>query len=337
MARPTIGIIAPSSVVPKVELKLASRRLKDQGFAVRVHPQVSRRHLFFAGTDEDRAKAFYEYATDPDIQILWAGRGGHGAIRILPWLEKLSADRGVPPCKRFVGYSDSTALLEFTRRHWGWDTIHGPMPALREFPLIREADWVPLMRLIRGEKTALSFESRKLKFYTEAPHGEIRGELVGGNLAVWVSLLGTPYAGSAHGRILFFEDVGESLYRVDRMLQQLALAGGLSEAKAIVLGDFKNCEDSAPSVLAKAPKEKALTRTLKSPRPSELKPLRPVMSRSKALREIFGAMGECYGIPVAWGVPAGHGPHYAAFPLGGEYALSPRGELRLLSWKGFRP
>ena len=107
-----IGILAPSAQVPQIELNLGVEKLKNEGFKVKVHPQCRRSHLFFAGTDQERADAFADYAYDPEIDVIWSARGGHGSIRLLPFLEKMTRSRGRPPHKLFIGYSDSTSIME---------------------------------------------------------------------------------------------------------------------------------------------------------------------------------------------------------------------------------
>ena len=115
-----VGIIAPCSVVPQVELELGVDFLKQHGFVVHVHPQCFKQHLSFAGTHENRARAFFEYAMSPDVDVLWAARGGYGANHLLPWLDRLSQQNGKPQKKLLVGYSDITALFEYCRTQWGW-------------------------------------------------------------------------------------------------------------------------------------------------------------------------------------------------------------------------
>src|SRR4051812_48440513 len=87
--KPRIGVIAPSGKVARIELDIGIAKLRSEGFSVTVHSQCKKSHLFFAGTDEERAEAFFEFARSPEIDILWCARGGSGAIRILPLLEKL--------------------------------------------------------------------------------------------------------------------------------------------------------------------------------------------------------------------------------------------------------
>jgi muramoyltetrapeptide carboxypeptidase len=334
----TIGLVAPSSKVPEVEFALGRKALEKEGFDLQVHPQCLKEHLFFAGTDEERARAFFEYAHDPRIEVLWSARGGYGAIRILPFLEKWTVQKGIPAKKLFVGYSDATALLEFVRTRWGWPVLHAPMPGIRAFCRLTKVERETMLHWIRsgirGRKTPMPWGKKKLKFVGKAPQRAIQGEVMGGNLTVWASLLGTPFAprrNQGDGKILFFEDVGESLYRLDRILQQLRLAGGLEGAKAIVLGNFEGCNDIPPPVLARAPSAKALQRVLAHPKPEELAPLRPKLDADRWIPRLFQEIGDEFGVPVAYGLPVGHGPGHASLPFG-TYRLGKDGSFELLNW-----
>lgn len=327
-----IGVVAPSSSVPQVELGLAAEALRREGFSVRIHPQCKRRFRFFAGRDEERAQAFFDSGMDASLEVLWCARGGSGALRILPLLEKMTAERGVPPKKLLIGYSDATALMEFVRQRWGWSTMHGPMMSQRQFSMLPRAEWRALVQILGGQKLPFPHGKKKLRFLGARPSQEIQGELVGGNLSIWASLLGTPFVGQGRNRILFFEDVGEPLYRLDRQVKQLELSGAFQGARAIVLGTFQNCSDAAPSVLKSLPAPGKLKSALSSPKPAQLKPLRPLMSQQKVLAETFGEVGERSGIPVALGLPVGHGPAYPPLPLGAQYVLRPSGELELRQW-----
>lgn len=328
----TIGIVAPSAVVPKIELGMGVKKLKDAGFAVSVHPQCRKQSLFFAGNDEARAQAFYEYAIHTKLDVLWCARGGYGSFRILPLLEKLTAERGIPERKLLVGYSDSTAIMEFVRNRWGWETLHAPMPGVREFLTLDGQDWEALGRLVRAQAGQPSWAQKRLKFVGRAPTEIISAPMVGGNLSVWVTLLGTPFTPQVRDKILFFEDVGEGLYRVDRMVQQLAAAGGFDEVKAIVLGQFSDCLDVVPHVLKAAPKGKTAAQVLATPAPKDLVPLRKSMEQEKALAAIFGQIGREMGIPVAMGLPVGHGGGRSPLPLGADFKLTPGGRLSLSQW-----
>src|SRR5262245_39079102 len=122
-----VGIFAASSIVPQIELAAGIEHLKKYGFDPRIQAQVSAHHFMFPGDDEARAGAIYDLALDPSIPILWAARGGYGAGRLLPVLDRLTRERGVPPQKKLlIGYSDVTVLHQFARNRWGWSTLHAP-------------------------------------------------------------------------------------------------------------------------------------------------------------------------------------------------------------------
>ena len=130
MTKIRIGVVAPSSKIPQAEFRLGLNQIREAGMLPVVHPQCKKSDRFFAGTDEERALAFFDYAVDPRFPVVWCARGGYGAARILPYLENLTAERGVPERKLLLGYSDATALMEYTRNRWGWATLHSPMPAM---------------------------------------------------------------------------------------------------------------------------------------------------------------------------------------------------------------
>ncbi len=325
-----IGIVAPSSKIPKIELRLGVQKIREEGFQVDVHTQCNREHLFFAGTDEERAGAFFEYAANPSYFALWCARGGHGAIRVLPLLEKLTEERGVPPKKLLIGYSDVTALMEFVQKRWGWSILHAPMPSMRKFSILPKSDWKALSHLIRGQSEMPPL--KKLKFWANPPSEDLTAKMVGGNLTVWNCLLGTPFQANADNCILFLEDVDEGLYRVDRMVQQLLISKSLSKVRAILLGNFLNCLDRPPSILKVKPNSRNVNRLLTHAKPNELQPLRKPMKELKALKAIFSELGATLGIPVAYGLPVGHGPEVSPLPLNATYQLTPDGALYLKNW-----
>ena len=333
LSRIKVGIVAPSSRVPRVELKLGAKKILDEGFDVAIHPQCWKGHSFFAGTDEQRAKAFFEVAKDPNLSIVWVARGGSGALRILPLLEKMAKTRGAPKQKKlFIGYSDTTVLMEYARKEWGWSILHGPMPSMRRFSILPEADWVALRGWIRGKPSPTPWASRRLQFWHKKPTSAVEAPVVGGNLTVWANALGTPYEPNAKGCFLFLEDVDEALYRIDRTLQQLILSGSLNGIRGILLGNFLNCKETVPLVLKRAPSKAQFTNVLAAPQPDDLQPLRRRFKEISALKRIFSEVGQILGVPVAYGLPVGHGPEVSPLPLGARYRLTPEGRLQLLNW-----
>jgi len=312
-----IGIIAPSSVVPADEFKKGVAHLEAAGFEVEVHPTVLGQNYFYPADDETRAKAFLEFAFRDDLDIIWCARGGYGATHILPDLKKATAKKK-PKKKTLLGYSDATALLEFTRVNWGWKTIHSPMPSNTVFTTLKDSEWKSILEQMKislaGKKTSTvsssNFSSLKP---VHLPKGSMKkpivAPVVGGNLAVWNSLIGTPYAGNARGKILFLEEIQENIPRINRMLNHLEQSGGLKGVKAIVLGDFLDCHDSVMKVNGE--------------------PIRKVYPSEEALDFVFRLISEKTGIPVWKNAPVGHGPNYHALGLGLKYSFDSKGNLKL--------
>jgi muramoyltetrapeptide carboxypeptidase len=318
--RTRIAIIAASSAVPLTELAIAVDRLQSAGFAVDVQPSVYQQHFVFAGDDEARASGIYTAALS-DAEILWCACGGYGAARTLPILDRLTAERGTPKPKLLVGFSDVTALMNYARTHWGWQTLHGLMPASSAFREKDDHDWAALLALVRGEQTPQSWGNWPLSWIGTPPTSPIEGELIGGNLTVLASLAGTPYAQPAKGKILFLEDIAEQPYRLDRKVNQLHQSGYLEGTLAIVLGGFNDCEDQVSQVLPKmTPAEYAANRA--AGEPINRVPLRKQYTINEALAHIFADLNRRTGIPVAKGLPVGHGEYTTPLPLGMNYRLA---------------
>jgi muramoyltetrapeptide carboxypeptidase len=319
--RAVVGVVAPSAPAPLVELAVGAERLQDEGFEVYLHPQVKKVEGLYAGSDAERALAFLDYAFDPDLDVVWAARGGYGAIRILPILDEIVAKVGRPEPKTLVGFSDLTILLEYARTRWGWRTIHGPMPATFHIERVRGKDWKRFVDVVAGATSGIDFKLRPVFRPESFSAGDsLRGPLVGGNLALIQSAVGTPYAFNLDGKILFLEEIGEAPYRMDRMVQQLLLANALRGVRAIVLGTFTDCGDSSPRVYAKRPSGKTKPK---------MQALRKLLTEKQMYASIFGELGETLGIPVFSGLPVGHGAGPACFELGVEAELNGEGRLRL--------
>jgi muramoyltetrapeptide carboxypeptidase len=317
-----VGIVALSSVVPPVEFNAGVAHLRAAGgLDVVVHPQVLGQHWMHAGTDEVRAGALFEMATDPVIQAVWCARGGYGAAKLLPILDRLTAERGTPtPKKLLIGYSDVTVMHEYVRSRWGWSTLHAAMPAASNFASLPAGDWTSTLDAVRGA-AAIDFpwSGSPLRWLTAPPPRAIEAPLIGGNLSLWQTLAGTPYAPARRAHILFLEDLSERFYRIDRMMTHIEQAGLLDTCVAIVLGDFTDCADEVQTCAAPDPS---------APR----QPLRPVYQFDDLLREVLLAIGQRRGIPVAVGLPVGHGPNFAPLPLGARYRLHETAGLRLVEW-----
>jgi len=233
----SLRLIAPSG--PSVDTAQCARaldRLNRAGFTVSNSQCLSRRFQRFAGTDPERLADINELAgSRPAPKLILATRGGYGAMRILP---KIDYARLCPLLKEsgslLVGYSDITALQLALLAKGGVPSFAGPM-AYSDFGSADPSSYT--LGQFRLVTTQPGWRLRVNRPFS--PSLRVEGLFWGGNLSVVAALAGTPYLPNVKGGILFLEDTGEQPYRVERMLQQLFLAGVLQQQKAIVLGDFR--------------------------------------------------------------------------------------------------
>jgi len=329
-----IGICAPSSPLPLLELKYGVEKLQESGFLVHVHPYARNRRFLFSESDEKRVQSILDYAYNPHIDILWAGRGGYGANRLLPLLEsQIKKKSKLPPKKLFIGFSDSTALFEFFRKKLGWSVLHASMPATQSFYYLSSKDQKTLFSMVQKNQSLKKkyFFKPKPSQWINTPIGfNEMAPLYGGNLALWCALLGTPYPIKAQNHFLFFEDIGEPLSRIDRMLQQLDQAQVFHQAKAIVLGTFEGCEDKVSQMWD--PKLKEINPRLLKNQKIKHVPLRKTYSQKKTLTEIWGEISERRKIPLILGLPSGHGVSQYPLAYGGMYRISRNHGIALENW-----
>lgn len=298
-----VAFAAPAGPADRALVTRYAESLKAAGLIPVLDPRLfERKEGYLGGTDEERAKELNQYFADPTIQAIFPVRGGYGLTRIL---DKLDYQVLAKHPKIVTGYSDLTALHLAIARHCRLVTFHAPMP----------------MKLLTGDEpephlfAGKSF--RRALLSASYPNGEqgypidtsgqpdpvtlvpglARGRLLGGNLTLVCSTLGTPFAIQPEGAILFLEDVNEAPYRIDRSLSQLRLAGVLGKIGGVVLGSFstKNPEE-----------EKQIEKLL----------------RAEFARAPY---------PVIHRFPVGHTPANATLPHGAMVELDAnRGRLTLL-------
>lgn len=244
---PVVGITAPASCIRAGQPDAEGIRQKAEslGFVPKLGRSIGQVYGALSGEDALRAGDLQQLYGDPEVDILWCAKGGYGAPRLLDLLE-FPLFAGTP--KPFVGYSDITALHLAFWQACRMPTVHGPMPGSDDLqeatdPYSRAAllrvllDPAPLGTL-RNPPGARPMEGWG--------GGSAEGVLLGGNLTLVASLLGTAYLPDLTGAILFLEDIGENTSRLDRMLNQLRLAGVLHQCAGFVLGGFTNCEVEFP-------------------------------------------------------------------------------------------
>ncbi|GAB3031115.1 S66 peptidase family protein [Bowmanella dokdonensis] len=239
-----VMLVAPASAIfDPIEVEIARESFEAMGLEVVSGQHVLDRHGYLAGQDKDRAADINRAFADPAIQGLVALRGGWGCNRLLPYLDfKLIAANH----KILLGYSDITSLLNSLYQHSGLVSFHGPVGM--SYWGAFQAEQVQKL-LFNGEQTlmqnypeqedALTMRSNRARTVND---GRASGVLVGGNLTVLASLVGTPYLPDMRGKILMLEDVGETIYRIDRYLSTLQLSGILSQLAGVVFGHCTECE-----------------------------------------------------------------------------------------------
>ena len=271
-----IGIISPAGPVDRAALKTGLEMIESSGFEVRVAPHVYERNGYLAGEDEVRLEDLHEMFQAPEIRAIFCSRGGYGTLRLL---DKIHYDLIRENPKILLGYSDITALLMAVHVRTGLITFHGPM--VREMGIRDQGNWNALLQLL---STGLPFQMR-LEETTPLVPGKAAGPLIGGNLSLVCHLLGTPYMPSLEGCILFLEEKGEPLYRVDRMLAHLRLSGQLDGLSGLIAGRFEECDQ------------------------------KPIID--ELLMDIFSGLH----IPIATGLSFGHGQKNLVLPIGTRVEL----------------
>ena len=223
----TIGVAAVSGPVEPARLARGVAALERRGYRVVLAPNVASRRGFLAGSDAERAAGYRELVRRSDVDAIFFARGGYGASRILALLDPEEI-RERP--RIHLGGSDLTAFFAYVARHCGLAAFYGPMVAVA----MAETDDLDWESVLRGEAPApFRFAEQQV-----VAGGRGEGPLVGGCLSILASLCGTAEAVDARGAVLFWEDVGEDTYRLDRMLTQLERSGTFDRLQAMVIGSI---------------------------------------------------------------------------------------------------
>jgi len=230
----TIAIIAPAGILKNKKDVIAKAKTLAESWGLKV---VYGKHLFtqgnhFAGTDKERASDFQKALDNPNIKAIWAARGGYGTVRIL---DRLDFDKFKESPKWVIGYSDITALHSHIHT-LGIETLHGIMgTSLAD-------DLNEIKESVATFKAALfgSNLSYILPVNAKNRNGEATGKMIGGNISILYSMLGSKSQMDTTDKILFIEEIGEYKYSIDRMLQSLKRAGFFENCKGLVIGDISN-------------------------------------------------------------------------------------------------
>lgn len=277
-----VGLVSPARKISMNEVRAAMKMMQSWGLE-----PVFGAHLFsqnnqFAGTDQQRTVDFQEMLDNPEIKAIISTRGGYGSVRIV---DKLNFDRFLRFPKWLIGYSDFTVFHSHVHAFYNTETLHATMPI--NFPEDGKptAATESLRKALFGELTEHHF------LPTQVMHpGLAQGELVGGNLSILYSLMGSESEIDTRGKILFIEDLDEYLYHIDRMMMNLKRAGKLQELSALVVGGMSDMNDNA-------------------------------IPYGKTAIEIIQEHVAPYHYPVVFGFPAGHISDNRALLLGRKCTL----------------
>jgi muramoyltetrapeptide carboxypeptidase len=287
----TIGLVAPASATRNPEdTRFAIDVVESLGFRVKVGQHLFDRHGYLAGQDRDRAADLNRMFADPEVDAIFTVRGGYGCMRMLPYLD-YDLIRQHP--KILLGYSDITALHHAIYTQTGLITFHGPVMAgnltsytLAEFKQLFFNPQPPLHLGVPPPFEATEGQAEYHNRLIRLVPGTARGRLIGGNLTLMSHLMGTPYQPDFKEAILILEDIGESVYRIDRLLTHLWLTGKLDQLAGIVFGKFTDC----------APGGSWTSRF--------------------SLEEVLLERCQEIGLPALWGLMIGHVKDQTTFPIG---------------------
>jgi muramoyltetrapeptide carboxypeptidase len=298
----TVGLITPSTYVSDPDrLALAERTLKYFELKPKFGKNVRKRNGYLGGSIDERLEDLHAMFADRSVDAVFAIRGGYGSAQLL---DRIDYDLLRKNPKIFLGYSDITALHLAIQKRAGLVTFHGPV-ALSGFSeytqkCFRRAlfESAPLGAVTNPPETNPLRPSHTLRTIRG---GRARGPLVGGNLTLISTTMGTPFEIDTRGRILLLEDVDEQPYSIDRMLTQLRLAGKFDAAAGVVFGECNAC------------------------RPRDYKPaFESTLSLGEVLDEVLGKLR----IPMLSGLTFGHTDDQLTLPLGVTATLdADKGEL----------
>ena len=290
----TVGIVAPASppTDPK-DVDAHCAALEKFGFKPKLAPNVRQRLGFLAGTDQERADDLMSMFADPDVKAIFCVRGGYGCARLLPLLDYHFIRRHP---KILVGFSDITSLHCALLTRARLLSFHGPtlntnLTSDNPNPFVEKSLWRTIMEPSPSGGLCDGYTQNTVSILTG---GIATGQLVGGNLSVLVTTLGTPYEPRFKDNLLFFEDVDEDPYSFDRMLTQLLNAGALQQVTGVAVGLNQVRKD--PDAVS----TKEYMQTVHDVLTDRLKPL---------------------GVPVVIGLPFGHVRWNATLPVGIEARL----------------
>ena len=292
----TVAIVAPSGILKNrtTEVEQAKNLLTSWGLNTIVGTNVFKQNNHFAGTDSERADDLQKALDDPKISAIWCARGGYGTVRILDILDYTKFKKNP---KWVIGYSDITALHNQIHNE-GFESLHAMMcTSLQDDNTTIKETISTFKEALFGELLIYNLEGSK---YNKT--GTTSGQLVGGNLSILQSMLGSKTSVDTAGKILFIEEIGEYEYHIDRMLQSLKRAGYFDNCKGVLVGDITKVRKNT------------------------------TLWGSSVEQLILDALA-AYNFPIAFNMPAGHEKDNRALILGRTVELSVEKEKAVLKFR----
>lgn len=288
----TIGIVAPSRWPERAWIDATKAFFEGRGYQVKVHPQNFLKDGQLAGDDAARVAAIHDVFADPSINAVVCARGGTGALRLVNKLDYELIKKNPKP---FVGYSDITVLLHAITWHCNLITFHGPMSLNFSNGKNDPSTTKDFLAVLGNSNKSRAFHYSGIDSIRP---GTAEGVLIGGNLTMLQTLVGTSYDWTGKDAILFIEDTDEPLYKIDRTLQHLQLAGKFEHIQAVLVGEMVSVVDSETGFAREG--EKPYGRTLRQIVEEHVPP----------------------NIPLGFNFPCGHGNYITTLPIGASARLS---------------
>lgn len=285
-----IGIMAPARKISEKELEVAIKIIKSRGFEVELGNSIDSSENQFAGIDEIRTADLQRMLDNPQINAIFFARGGYGSVRII---DKINFSSFVKNPKWLVGYSDMTVFHCHSNKNFGIETLHASMPI--NFANNSSESLESLFKILSGLNSDISISNYNLN-----RKGKAKGELIGGNLSVLYSLLGSKSFPDFNNKILFLEDLDEYLYHIDRMMMALKRAGVFDNLAGLLVGGMTKMNDNE-------------------------------IPFGKTAEEIIRDVVDEYDFPIAFGLPVGHMDDNRALVMGRDYKLEVVDKVSILS------
>ncbi len=235
----TIAIVAPAGILKNrhATIQRAKNLIESWGLCVVLGDNLFNDGHHFAGSDIQRTTDFQTALDNPNIKAIWAARGGYGSVRIL---DKLDYEKFKKNPKWIIGYSDITAFHNHIH-NLGIETVHGMMAtSLEENPKEIIETILSFQKALFGQEISYNIPSSEFN-----KKGIVEGQLVGGNLAILSSMLGSESQLNTNGKVLFIEEIGEYKYSIDRMLQSLKRAGYFENLSGLIVGDISSIKKNS--------------------------------------------------------------------------------------------